>query len=267
MSSSQAGVAAVDLPVTLEVLPSYAVRLSGIGSGSGSVTGDGFNCTITAGAATGTCLVDYAVGARVTLTAVAAPGSTFVTWLGACQAFGKSPQCAVTVTSDLAVGAQFEIVPPAPPVLANLNYSVGQVNTCDFQPPRPPGTTFRFVMDYADANANVDLATAILTIRWTFSTGATSTENLSRAYWSISGTPAQGAINAIYCWHFGGAPYVDATWTLTDASGLVSVPVTVRVTRPVGANSVDLEVNGGAGGGAGIGGIGTGPAAVRRNQD
>jgi trimeric autotransporter adhesin len=267
VSSSLPGVQPVDLPVRLEVLASYAVRLSGIGKGSGSVTGNGFNCTITGGAATGTCLVNYAAGARITLTAAAAPGSTFVTWLGACEAFGKSPQCTLTVTADLAVGTHFEIVPPVPPVLTNLDYSVGQVNTCDFQPPNPPGTTFRFAMDYADANANIDLATAILTIKWTFSTGTTRTENLSRAFWSISGTPAQGSIDAIYCWHFSGAPYVDATWTLTDAGGLVSEPVTVRVTRPANANGADLEVNGGAGGGAGIGGIGTGPAAVRRNQD
>ena len=74
------------------------------GSGSGSVTSDpaGIDC----GATCGTTL---ASGTTVTLTAVAATGSTFMGWSGACT--GSAPTCTLSMTADRNVTATFTTNP------------------------------------------------------------------------------------------------------------------------------------------------------------
>jgi len=76
------------------------------GSGSGSVTSSpsGINCG-------GTCQAGFATNTQVTLTASAAPGSSFTTWGGACS--GSSTQCTVTMSQARSVTANFDTVPQA----------------------------------------------------------------------------------------------------------------------------------------------------------
>ena len=72
--------------------PSFrtAVRLlaiTGAGSGHGTVSGDGLDCAIAAGASAGQCSAEYGRGRVVTATAIAAAGSIFAGWAG-------DPECA-----------------------------------------------------------------------------------------------------------------------------------------------------------------------------
>ena len=72
--------------------PSFrtAVRLlaiTGAGSGHGTISGDGLDCAIAAGASAGQCSAEYGPGTVVTPTATAAADSIFVGWEG-------DPECA-----------------------------------------------------------------------------------------------------------------------------------------------------------------------------
>ncbi len=86
------------------------------GTGSGSVTGAGISCP-------GTCTASYSQGTIVTLTAVAASGSTFGGWSGAC---GGSGACTITMSAAESVAAAFtKIVTPGQADLATTLAGTG----------------------------------------------------------------------------------------------------------------------------------------------
>src|ERR1035437_873016 len=90
--------------------PQYPLSVAVSGSGSGTVTGFGISCP-------GTCSLAYNSGASVSLTATAAPGSTFAGWSGVCAGTGA---CSMTISSDVSVTAPFTTSPP-PPCTSNFN--------------------------------------------------------------------------------------------------------------------------------------------------
>jgi hypothetical protein len=79
----------------------YTLSVTKQGNGSGTVTSTpaGINCGAT-------CASDYDYGTLVTLTAVAATGTTFTGWSGACLGTGS---CAVTVNDVKSVIATFAL--------------------------------------------------------------------------------------------------------------------------------------------------------------
>lgn len=83
--------------------PTYALTVTKAGNGSGTVTSS------PAGIACGSaCSQDYTGGTLVTLTAVAAPGSTFAGWSGdGCSGTGV---CALTTNADATVTASFSLI-------------------------------------------------------------------------------------------------------------------------------------------------------------
>jgi len=93
--------AAASVTATFDTIPpppSYTLSVSQAGSGSGTVTSSpaGIDCGPT-------CSHDYASGTQVTLTAVAASGSTFTGWSGAgCSG---TDSCQVTMNEATAVTA------------------------------------------------------------------------------------------------------------------------------------------------------------------
>ena len=87
------------ISATVGAATNFALTVTKAGTGSGTVTSapTGINC----GTA---CAANFASGTAVTLTQVAATGSTFAGWSGACTGTGA---CVVTVTAAAAVTATF----------------------------------------------------------------------------------------------------------------------------------------------------------------
>ena len=88
----------------------YALSLSKSGTGSGTIASSpaGIDCGAT-------CTASYDFGTDVTLTAVAAGGSAFIGWNGACSGTGV---CQVSISGATSVGAVFDLDPPR---LANIS--------------------------------------------------------------------------------------------------------------------------------------------------
>ena len=76
------------------------LNVSVAGTGAGTVTSApaGIDCG-------SSCTAEFTAGAEVTLTALAAPGSTFAGWAGACS--GTASTCTVTMSSAQSVTATF----------------------------------------------------------------------------------------------------------------------------------------------------------------
>jgi Ca2+-binding RTX toxin-like protein len=93
-----------------ELVNMHAVTVTGNGSGNGTITGPGFNCTSTAGVESGDCAENVLASANLTLTATALAGSTFAgSWGGACAPFGSNATCTLTITAATAVSATFTL--------------------------------------------------------------------------------------------------------------------------------------------------------------
>ena len=95
--------AARSVTATFTLLP-MQLTVAKAGTGSGSVTSNpaGISCGVTCGA-------DFTNGASVTLTAVAAAGSSFSGWTGACS--GSAATCTVTMSAARSVTATFTLLP------------------------------------------------------------------------------------------------------------------------------------------------------------
>jgi hypothetical protein len=96
---SVAMTAARAVTATFTLLPTFSLSVTTSGNGSGGVTSEpaGIDCG-------STCSASFGSGASVTLTAAAAPGSTFEGWRGACS--GTSI-CTVAMTAAQSVDASF----------------------------------------------------------------------------------------------------------------------------------------------------------------
>lgn len=88
--------------------PSYKLTVVKEGNGSGTVTSSpaGIDCGAT-------CSHKFEQNTKVTLTATAASGSTFIGWSGGGCA-GIAP-CTVTIKADTTIVATFKATPPPPP--------------------------------------------------------------------------------------------------------------------------------------------------------
>ena len=105
------------------VIPNYAVTITEIGTGTGSVTDNlgGINCSESNGVVTGTCSASYASGTQISLNESATSPSTFGGWGNACFSSGTGTSCNLTVSSALNVTANF--IPP--PVSVDLPFNAG----------------------------------------------------------------------------------------------------------------------------------------------
>jgi 6-phosphogluconolactonase (cycloisomerase 2 family) len=93
-----------DVTATFTATATLTVSLAGTGSGAVSDGTGGIACP-------SNCSNAYPQGTVVTLTALAASGSTFGGWSGACSGTGS---CQLTMSSDMAVTATFTPAPSGP---------------------------------------------------------------------------------------------------------------------------------------------------------
>ena len=94
-----------DRTITVTFKRAYVLTVTRAGTGSGTVTSS------PAGVSCGSdCVESYADGTAVTLTAVAAAGSAFTGWSGACTGTGT---CSLTMSASRAVTATFDVVVPS----------------------------------------------------------------------------------------------------------------------------------------------------------
>jgi hypothetical protein len=87
---------------------SLSVTLGGTGTGTVTSTPAGIECG-------STCTHAFDIGSSVTLSAVAASGSLFAGWDGACKAAGSASTCTVALAASQQVAATFDNAPAPPP--------------------------------------------------------------------------------------------------------------------------------------------------------
>lgn len=92
-------------PANFTITPviNYTLTVNGTGTGQGSVTGNGINCTINNGSKSGTCSAQVSSGSPVSLSASPSGGSTFDGWTGSCIGGG----CSFTMNGNNDVTASF----------------------------------------------------------------------------------------------------------------------------------------------------------------
>ena len=120
--------------------PCHALRISLAGSGHGTVSGAGLSCPAL-------CNGSYGAATIVTLTPVAAAGSSFAGWSGACSGIGA---CKLAMAADRAVTATFAAAPMLTLKLSELKQSVSRwregakLARLSARRRTPVGTTFSF---------------------------------------------------------------------------------------------------------------------------
>jgi hypothetical protein len=139
-----------------------------------------------------------------------------------------------------------------PPVLSNISYvQTSGVNNCTIDT-LAPATAFTVTYDYADAGGDTKPGSTV-SVTYLFSNGGLGSFDDTQ-FSSIGGNGSSGTIVSSMCFRFSTATFVDASVRVTDLAGFVSQPITVRILKPAGANSVADPRPIAAAGGAGPGG-------------
>ena len=105
-------------------------RLQPLTTGTTAGTGSGTVGSSPAGTSCGSGCLSFAAGTAVTLTATPNTGSTFAGWSGACSGTGN---CSVTMNSNQAVTAAFNLI-----VNPTLTISITSLNTLQTDPVHTP---------------------------------------------------------------------------------------------------------------------------------
>ena len=121
--------------VSIAIAPSqYLLMISNPGPGQGMVSGSGISCG-------NTCLAAYNAGTVVSLSATAAPGSTFDGWSGGgCSGTGL---CTVTMNANITITANFKTAPAPTTVPTTTTTSIRPTSTTTSVPTTIPTTTIQ----------------------------------------------------------------------------------------------------------------------------
>jgi len=159
------------------------------------------------------------------------------------------------------------VVPSLAPATWNPRYSVSGVNTCSL-PGVGTGSWFTIRFDFEDREGDVGASLSTVNVSYRFSTGTTGSYGHPPGdpYISYSGTGYAGTVRTDPCYVFGNATYVDVTLTLVDGGGHASNTVTVRMTRPSGANVPEPASSGDQPTGSQAGGLPSHPPALPRGE-
>jgi hypothetical protein len=207
-----------DVTVTATFNPSaqqFTLTVTEAGTGTGTVSSQAdlipaIACTT--GSVTG-CSANYNSGTSVTLTAVAATGSTFAGWSGACM--NATGTCTVVMSQAQNVTATFNLNAPTLASIAvtpaNPTVVVGQSQQFTATGTFSDGTKQDITVSVVWASSNTESATITAGGLATGVTGGTNT--------TISATKAQGNTNIV------------GSTTLT----VTSVPFVLTITPPPGS--------------------------------
>jgi hypothetical protein len=225
--------------VTLRVGAVYAVQVTGLGGGSGFVSGGGIACVIEAGDHAGDCDQVYPEGSSITLTAAADEGDVFLGWGGACAGFNEAATCTLTVDSDMAVTATFDVADPTP-FIFGLTASLVELNS-ESCPVTPLASRFRLEIEYVDPDGDVYPEGAAMLAEWEFlpPPGQSGTFIFGEESYSdvvFTGSPSAGHASGTVCVQFNSWTEIQFTITLRDAGGNSSNALVVTIPRPEGAN-------------------------------
>ena len=143
----------------------FALNVTVTGSGSVTSSPTGINCP-------GDCTQSYTDGTDVTLTADPDPGSTFVSWSGACT--GSTTQCTVDMTQARSVTATFN----TPPAQFALSVTVNGAGTVTSSPVGIdcPGDCSQSYDDGTDVTLTADPETGSTFANWGGACSGTSTQ-------------------------------------------------------------------------------------------
>jgi YVTN family beta-propeller protein len=155
------------------IAPAFSISVTDLGTGTGLVTDNlgELNCGETSGIVSGTCTASYPSGTQVTLTENATAPTTFGGWGNACASSAGAQTCVLTVSSALAVSANF--VPPPTSINVTFNPGSNVTQMAAFDCPSNPNPTP--ANPCTDANAHA-LQLAIPSVGTGFAVTVTATE-------------------------------------------------------------------------------------------
>jgi YVTN family beta-propeller protein len=163
----------VEHVVFTAVAPTFSISVTELGTGTGLVTDNlgEINCGEENGIGSGTCSATYPSGTQVILSENTTAPATFGGWGNACATSGTAPTCTVTVSSALAVSANFISAPVSIPLTFNPGTNVTQMAPfdCPSNPNPSPANPC------TDANAHA-LQLAIPSVNTGFTVTVTATE-------------------------------------------------------------------------------------------
>jgi hypothetical protein len=125
------------------------------------------------------------------------------------------------------------------PTISNVSGQLQTLNDtliCGYMD--PAGSLFRFVMDYTDADGDVNQSTAVLTVAYQFNPGSSGQfQQPPEAGMTVSGDGYSGQITSYICNLFGSATSVTEMFTLQDSQENPSNMLSITVPKPSGANA------------------------------
>ncbi len=237
------------------VLPNYALTVSRGGNGNGTVTANGINCP-------GDCTESYASGTAVSLTATAAPDSTFAGWSG--DASGNTTPYPLTMDEAKNVTATFTLKTYTLDINKNGNGTVtsntGGINcggTCSaaFNAGTPVQLTANPASGYAFTGWGGDAAGTANPVTVTMNAAKTVTANFVPSYLLTISKSGNGLVvsdtGGINCGSACSASYASGAvvtltatpdsgytldhWTGADSVSGTSCTVTMNAARNVSA--------------------------------
>jgi hypothetical protein len=141
------------------------------------------------------------------------------------------------------------------PVLSGLSVQLLALNdSTSCNPQSPPGSVFRFTMNYTDQDGDVD-ATAVLLTEYEYlpsGSGSGSFTQPPESGLTITGDGFSGQVRSLTCIAFAFTTGTQQTFTLYDANGNESNSVSITLDKPDGANGAGLPSASGATTGIGI---------------
>jgi hypothetical protein len=262
-------------------LNTYNLAVTPSGTGSGSVTGNGLNCSWNGSSSSGTCSVSLTYNTAVSLPATSSVGSTFSGWSGgsgsaaSCSGTGA---CSFSITQASGAGSPFTLNTYT--VTANAQGNGGgtvQSNVGGVSYNYPTGSTgTTSALNFGTNVVLTATASTGSTVAWTTCTGGTvsgnGTAQATCTYSSLDGNKTAAAAFTLNTYNLAVTPSgtgsgsvtgngLNCSWNGSSSSGTCSASLAhntaVSLTASSGIGSAFSGWSGGSGSAEGCNGTGT----------